>query len=67
VVYRVIKSVIDNKGQVSDDLLNDFYTLGYQEAGIIDLMVLINVMSFTNYTFRLTRIPIDFPLAKEIS
>jgi len=31
-----------------------------------DLMVLINVMSFTNYTYRLTQIPIDFPLAKDI-
>jgi hypothetical protein len=23
-------------------------------------------MSFTNYTYRLTQIPIDFPLAKDI-
>jgi len=67
VIYRVIKSVIDNKGQVSDDLLDEFYALGYQEAAIIDLLVLINVMSFTNYAFRLVQIPIDFPLAKDIS
>jgi AhpD family alkylhydroperoxidase len=67
VIYRVIKSVIENKGQVSDDLLDGFYALGYQEAAIIDLFVLINVMSFTNYAFRLMQIPIDFPLAKNIS
>ena len=67
VIYQVIKSVIDNKGQVSDDLLDEFYALGYQEAAIIDLLVLINVMSFTNYSFRLMQIPIDFPLAKDIS
>jgi AhpD family alkylhydroperoxidase len=66
VIYRVIKSVIDNKGQVSDELLDEFYALGYNEAAIMDLMVLINVMSFTNYMYRLTHIPIDFPLAKEI-
>jgi AhpD family alkylhydroperoxidase len=67
VIYRVIQSVIENKGQVSDDLLDEFYALGYHEAAIIDLMVLINVMSFTNYTYRLIRVPIDFPLAKDIS
>jgi len=67
VIYRVIKSVIENKGQVSDDLLDEFYALGYHEAAIIDLMVLINVMSFTNYTYRLIRVPIDFPLAKDIA
>ncbi|MDO3625293.1 carboxymuconolactone decarboxylase family protein [Mucilaginibacter sp. BT774] len=67
IIYRVIKSVIDNKGQVSDDLLDEFYALGYQEAAIIDLLVLINVMSFTNYAFRLMQIPIDFPLAKDIA
>ena len=67
VVYRVIHSVIENKGQVNDDLMEEFYALGYKEAGIIDLLVLINVMSFTNYAFRLMQIPIDFPLAKDIS
>ena len=66
VIYKVIRSIIEQKGHVSDELLNDFYASGYNEAAIIDLMVLINVMSFTNYTYRLTQIPIDFPLAKNI-
>ena len=66
VIYKVIKSVIDNKGQVSDELLDEFYALGHNETAIMDLMVLINVMSFTNYTYRLIRVPVDFPAAKEI-
>jgi len=66
VMYKIIKSVVDNKGQVNDELLDEFYALDYDEAAIMDLMVLINVMSFTNYTYRLIRVPIDFPLAKEI-
>jgi AhpD family alkylhydroperoxidase len=66
VIYRVIKSIIEQKGLVSDDLLDEFYALGYQEAAIIDLLVLINVMSLTNYAYRLTQIPIDFPLAKDL-
>lgn len=66
VIYRVIHSVIEQKGKVNDELLDEFFVLGYNEAAIIDLMVLINVMSFTNYTYRLIQVPIDFPLAKDI-
>lgn len=66
VIYKVIKSVIEQKGLVSDELLDEFFALGYDKTALIDLMVLINVMSFTNYTYRLTQIPIDFPLAKDI-
>jgi AhpD family alkylhydroperoxidase len=66
VIYKIIKSVIDQKGLVDDELLDGFYALGYNETAVADLIVLINVMSFTNYMYRLTRIPIDFPPAKEI-
>lgn len=66
VIYKVIESIIDHKGEISNDLLEKFYALGYHEAAIIDLLALVMVMSFTNYAYRMTQIPIDFPLAKEI-
>jgi len=66
VIYDIIKSVIENKGDVSNELVQSFFSFGYNEAALMDLMVLINVMSFTNYVYRLTRIPVDFPTAKEI-
>jgi alkylhydroperoxidase family enzyme len=66
VIYAIIGSAIGHKGAVDDTLLNDFFALGFLEAALIDLFVLINVMSFTNFVYRLTRIPIDFPLAKPI-
>jgi AhpD family alkylhydroperoxidase len=66
VIYGIIHSAIGNKGAVDDTLLNAFFALGFQEAALIDLFVLINVMSFTNYIYRLTQIPIDAPLAKPI-
>ena len=65
-IYGIIRSAIGHKGAVDDTLLNEFFALGFQEAALIDLFVLINVMSFTNYIYRLTQIPIDFPLAKPI-
>lgn len=66
VIYNVIRSVIEGRGEVSDALLQEFYALGYKEAALIDLFVLINVMSFTNYIYRLTQIPIDFPPARAL-
>src|SRR6201996_4956089 len=52
-IYGIVRSTIENKGEVNDALLQDFYSLGYKEAAVIDLFVLVNVMSFTNYIFRL--------------
>jgi len=66
VLYAIIRSVLDNRGEIPDTLLRDFSALGFGDAAIMDLLVLINVMSFTNYAFRLVKIPIDFPLAKPV-
>jgi AhpD family alkylhydroperoxidase len=66
VIFGIIHSAVENKGAVDDTLLNAFFALGFQEAALIDLFVLINVMTFTNYIYRLTQIPIDAPLAKPI-
>jgi len=66
-IYKIIKSVIENKGEVSENLLHEFFESGYHEKELMDLLVLINLMTFTNYAYRLTKIPVDFPLAKPIS
>ena len=66
VIYEVIRSAIENKGEVKEELLADFFSLDYKEAALIDLFILINVMTFTNFIYRLTKIPIDYPPAKPI-
>jgi AhpD family alkylhydroperoxidase len=66
VIFKVIQSVINDKGEVNDALLQSFFDAGFKTASLMDLMVLISIMSFTNYVYRLTKIPIDFPTAKPI-
>jgi AhpD family alkylhydroperoxidase len=66
VIYGVIQSVIEHRGEAPEGLLDRFYQAGYTNKALMDLMALINIMSFTNYVYRLTKIPIDFPLAKAI-
>jgi alkylhydroperoxidase family enzyme len=58
--------VIERKGEVSEELVDQFSQVGYKENALMDLMALINIMSFTNYVFRLTKVPIDYPLARPI-
>ncbi|MDB5032525.1 carboxymuconolactone decarboxylase family protein [Mucilaginibacter sp.] len=65
-IYLVIQSVIQHKGEVSDEILHAFFECGYDNAALMDLLILINVMTFTNHVYRLTKIPIDFPLAKPL-
>lgn len=66
VLHAIIRSAIDNRGQVPDSLLKDFSALGFGDTAIIDLFVLINVMSFTNYVYRLIQVPIDFRPAQPV-
>ena len=65
-IYDVVTSVIEHRGAVGDDTLRAFFGTGYTEEALMDLMALISVMSFTNYVYRLTQIPIDFPPAKPL-
>jgi AhpD family alkylhydroperoxidase len=65
-LHAFISSVIAHKGHVDDLVLDRFFASGYTESALIDLMALISVMSFTNYVYRLTEVPIDFPLSKDI-
>ncbi|MFI5134538.1 MAG: carboxymuconolactone decarboxylase family protein [Chitinophagales bacterium] len=66
VIYRLIESVLEHKGEVSHQILQEFFSLGYNEAALMDMMALIMAMTFTNYVYRLTKIPIDFPLVKAV-
>jgi len=65
-IYNFISSVIEYRGKADDAILQALYQTGYNEKAVMDLLILINIMSLTNYTYRLTNIPIDFPTAKSI-
>ncbi len=66
VLYKLIQSVIENKGEVADKILDEYFAAGNTERNLMDVMTLINVMTYTNYMFRLMKVPVDFPEAKKI-
>lgn len=66
IIFELIKNIIYKKGEVGKTTLDSFFSLGYSETALIDLLALINAIIFTNYVYRLTKIPVDFAPAKPV-
>ncbi|WP_421918480.1 carboxymuconolactone decarboxylase family protein [Marinifilum sp.] len=64
---RLAADIATNRGRASDSSLEDFYAIGFDEKALIDLLAVVVEISFTNYTHNLTKVPVDFPKAKELS
>lgn len=65
-IIALAASITENKGNASESALAAFYGAGFDESALMELVGLISMRVFTNYTFALTQIPVDFPLADPI-
>ncbi|MBU0474647.1 MAG: carboxymuconolactone decarboxylase family protein [Bacteroidetes bacterium] len=63
---NLTKSIIANRGKADENLVNDFYEVGYNEKAIVDLVALITEITFSNYIGKLASPEIDFPKAHNI-
>ena len=57
-------SVVENRGRATIDAREDFFAAGYNEANLIDVVIVIGDKTVSNYLHALTNLPIDFPLAE---
>lgn len=58
--------IAKNAGHVSSESKAAFFAQGYDEKALIDLVAVVTAVTFTNYAFGVTQVPIDFPLAPEL-
>ena len=65
-LIKVAKEIITNRGIVSETALTNFYTSGYTDEYLIDLIVAVGEKSITNFLHKVTNIPVDFPAAPVI-
>lgn len=65
-VIKLAQSIAGNKGKADQHLVETFFSFGYDEKALINLLGLIMIRSFTNYVFVNSSIEIDFPLALPI-
>jgi len=59
-------AVVANKGQLSDQQKEDFFTAGYTEANLIDVVLKIGDKVVSNFIHNITELAIDFPVAPQL-
>jgi len=65
-IILLAKAIVETKGYPANDLLVSFYSAGFNEAALMELVGLITLRIYTNYVFAISGIPLDFPAADPI-
>ena len=47
--------------------LEAFLAAGYDQGNLMDVILGVIEISFTNYVHNITKVPIDFPVAQDLS
>jgi AhpD family alkylhydroperoxidase len=66
-LVALAKDITENKGRVSSETLDAFYSVGYNNGNLVDVILQVSDKITMNYLHNLTQIPIDFPEATPIS
>ncbi|TKG92913.1 carboxymuconolactone decarboxylase family protein [Puteibacter caeruleilacunae] len=67
VIVKTAQEIARERGKLSDITYEQFYALGFDTKALVDLIAVVNAVSFTNFLHRATDVPIDFPAAPQIN
>ena len=59
-------SVVENRGRATEESKEAFFAAGYDEANMIDVVIIVGDKIISNYIHNLAGFEIDFPLAEKI-
>lgn len=59
-------SAVENRGRATEESKLAFFAAGYDEANMIDVVMVIGDKIISNYLHNLTGFEIDFPLAQQL-
>jgi len=65
-LVKLAAEATENKGNVSDSTIDEFFAQGYTKENLVDVILQISDKIVMNYLYNLTKIPIDFPLASSL-
>lgn len=65
-LVRLAKELTDRRRVENEDLLNAFYEAGYTRAQLVDLIILVGDRTISNILHAVTKVPVEFPLAKSL-
>ncbi|MEC3877034.1 carboxymuconolactone decarboxylase family protein [Chryseobacterium salviniae] len=66
VLVQLAKEITVKKGFASDESIEAFINAGYTKAHVVELVLLVAEKTAMNYLHAVTKVEIDFPLAKVI-
>ncbi len=64
---KLTKAIAENRGKISDEVLQNFFEAGYTKENLVDAIVNIGEKATTNLLHNVTEIPVDFPAAPELT
>lgn len=65
-LVKLAADLTENRGNASDENVEDFFNQGYTKENLVDLILQISDKTAMNYLHNLTKIPVDFPVAEAI-
>lgn len=65
-LVALAKEIASNKGFASDKTVDEFINAGYTKGQVVELVFLVAEKTAMNYVQAITKVAIDFPLAKSI-
>lgn len=66
-LIQLAASLSENRGNISDEVLEDFFDAGYSKENLVDVIVNVGAKTITNYLHNVTEIPVDFPEAPKLA
>jgi uncharacterized peroxidase-related enzyme len=64
---KLTKAIAENRGKISDYVLENFFNAGYTKENLVDAIVNIGEKVTTNFLHNVTKIPVDFPAAPKLT
>ncbi len=65
-LVKLAKEITQGKGNVGPDTIENFFAAGYTKATLVDVILVIADKIVMNYLYKVTNVPIDFPVAQEL-
>ena len=65
-LVRFVKDITVNRSKPSQEAVADLFTVGYNEANLVDIIMVIGDKIISNFLHGTTKIPIDFPVAPDL-
>lgn len=66
ILAQLVKNIVEQKGSVDSDKLNNFFDAGFTYENLIDMLFEVGDNFITNFTGKVLDVPIDFPLANKL-